>query len=88
MELIENIAAYIQTDYILNKKVCNTSCLKIVDESIPMDICEDYCIIKIYVSHFMSLIKVYFLYKMIKNLVRNESIIALFFYASVIFFII
>jgi hypothetical protein len=70
-EFARNVVYYVQTNFIKNEKTCSKSCLKL--NNIPFDVCNQYCLIKIYVTYLLFLFKVYIIYKLTKNIINKGS---------------
>ena len=79
-EFARNVVYYVQTNFIKNEKTCSKSCLKLnttkgydVKINIPLDVCNQYCLIKIYVTYLLFLFKIYIIYKLTKNIINKGS---------------
>jgi hypothetical protein len=86
-EIARQITYYVHSDYIINYKTCNTSCFNIINDFPEVNICMDYCLIKIYIEYFLFLFKFWLVYKLSKNVYKNESWILATIYTILIYFI-
>lgn len=85
-EFARNVVYYIQTNFIKNEKSCSKSCLKLM-EGIPFGVCNQYCLIKIYVTYFLVLFKVYIIYKLTKNIIDKGSWFMAIVYLTLLFIV-
>ena len=87
IELVRNITYYIQTNYIINTRTCNKSCLKLISSVPQTDVCIQYCLIKTYVVYLVFLFKFWIFYKLLQNIIKDGSWILAIIYVCILFFI-
>ena len=86
-EVAIQLTYYVHSDYLINYKICNSSCFNIINDFPEVNICMDYCLIKIYIGYLLVLLKLYLIYKLINNVYRNEPWTLAIIYTVVIYFI-